>query len=122
MSEAPSKRRDIPQIMMRLERSGMFLSISVLIGNGDGTFKPQVTYATGSAPTSLVVGDLKSNKGADLVVADQGSNEVSVLRGNGDGTFKTHVTYPTGTAPYRVTIGYFDADSGYDEANTNSSR
>ncbi len=33
-------------------------TISMLRGNGDGTFQPQVTYAVGTAPHSLRAGDL----------------------------------------------------------------
>jgi hypothetical protein len=32
-------------------------NVSVLLGNGDGTFQPAVNYAVGSDPTSIGVGD-----------------------------------------------------------------
>src|SRR5579863_4060575 len=35
--------------------------VSVLLGNGDGTFQPAVNYAVGSNPMSLVVGDFNGD-------------------------------------------------------------
>ena len=73
--------------------------VSVLLGNGDGTFQPQVTYAVGSEPDALVTGDFTGDGRTDLAVANAGSNDVSVLLGNGDGTFQPQVTYAVGTGP-----------------------
>ena len=61
--------------------------VSVLLGNGDGTFQPQVTYAVGSSPYAIVAGDFNGDGQLDLAVANYGANDVSVLLGNGDGTF-----------------------------------
>ena len=67
--------------------------MSVLLGNGDGTFQNQVTYAVGSEPYAIVAGDFTGDGRTDLAVANCGSNDVSVLLGNGDGTFQNQVTY-----------------------------
>ena len=72
--------------------------MSVLLGNGDGTFQTQVTYAVGSEPDALVAGDFNGDGRTDLAVANYGANDVSVLLGNGDGTFQTQVTYAVGPA------------------------
>jgi hypothetical protein len=69
-------------------------NISLLIGNGNGTFQTGVSYATGSGPTGLAAGDLNHDGKIDLVALNS-SNSISVLLGNGDGTFQTHVDYPT---------------------------
>ena len=61
--------------------------MSVLLGNGDGTFQPQVTYAVGYTPDAIVSGDFTGNGRIDLAVANQTDNTVSVLLGNGDATF-----------------------------------
>ena len=55
--------------------------MSVLLGNGDGTFQPQVTYAVGSSPHALVAGDFTGDGRTDLAVANYDSNDVSVLAG-----------------------------------------
>ena len=44
--------------------------VSVLLGNGDGTFQTQVTYAVGSEPDALVTGDFNGDGRTDLAVAN----------------------------------------------------
>ena len=44
--------------------------VSVLLGNGDGTFQPQVTYAVGSVPIAIVAGDFNGDGRLDLAVAN----------------------------------------------------
>ena len=73
--------------------------VSVLLGNGDGTFQNQVPYATGFEPSAIVAGDFTGDGRTDLAVANYGSNDVSVLLGNGDGTFQNQVPYAAGSAP-----------------------
>jgi hypothetical protein len=53
--------------------------VSVLLGNGDGTFQNQVRYAAGTEPYGLVAGDFTGDGRTDLAVANDGSNDVSVL-------------------------------------------
>ena len=77
-------------------------TVSVLLGNGDGTFQPQVTYAVGSDPDAIVAGDFTGDGQLDLAVANCGyDDDVSVLLGNGDGTFQPQVTYAVGYGPRR---------------------
>ncbi len=75
--------------------------VGVLLGNGDGTFQPVVTYNAGGAGTdSVAVADLNGDGKLDLVVTnDCGlfcSGSVGVLLGNGDGTFQPVVIYGSG--------------------------
>jgi hypothetical protein len=94
--------------------------VSVLIGNGDGTFKPAVSYAVGVDPTSVVVGDLNNDGHPDLVVANAGSNNVSVLLGKGDGTFQPAVNYAVGADPTSVAVGDFNGDGKPDLVAANT--
>src|SRR5271157_3685277 len=93
--------------------------VSVLLGNGDGTFKNQVPYATGFEPSAIVAGDFTGDGRTDLAVANYGSNDVSVLLGNGDGTFQNQVRYAAGSAPVAVVVGDFNGDGRTDLAVAN---
>ncbi len=80
-------------------------SVSVLLGNGNGTFQAQQTFATGADPGSVTVGDVNGDGNLDLVVADfAGVNMVSVLLGNGNGTFQAQQTFATGVFPDSVAL------------------
>ncbi len=81
-------------------------NVGVLIGNGDGTFQPAVTYETGGAPNhSLEVADVNGDGKLDLIVSacaatastcGSADGAVSVLLGNGNGTFQPALTYSSG--------------------------
>jgi hypothetical protein len=54
-------------------------SVSVLLGQGDGTFQPEQRFAVGRDPWAVVVADLNGDGVPDLVTANLGSASVSVL-------------------------------------------
>ena len=62
----------------------------MLLGNGDGTFQPPITYALGGSgsPTAIVAGDFNGDgRTRPGRSPDTSPDDVSVLLGNGDGTF-----------------------------------
>lgn len=63
-------------------------SVSVLLGNGDGTFGKAAVYTAGQDPVAVAVGDFNRDGVPDVVTANQGgpAGTVSVLLGNGDGS------------------------------------
>jgi len=90
-------------------------SVSVLIGNGDGTFKSAMTYDGGIEPSSVRTGDLNGDGTIDLVVANDSTVAVSILLGNGDGSFQKSGTLSTATGPMEgAEIGDLNGDGNLD--------
>ena len=65
-------------------------TVSVFLGNGDGTFGARTSYAVGVNPYQVLAGDFNRDGNLDLAVAT--TTGVSVLFGNGDGTFQSSVS------------------------------
>jgi probable HAF family extracellular repeat protein len=97
-------------------------SVSVLLGNGDGTFRRAVNYPAGPNPYWLAVGDFNGDGNLDVVVANYTSSAVTVLLGNGDGTFQAPLTDHLGTdiLPYSLTVGDFNGDGNLDVVTANA--
>ena len=57
-------------------------NVSVLLGNGDGSFQAALDFGAGSSPRSVAVGDFNGDGRPDLAVANENSNNVSVLINN----------------------------------------
>ncbi len=95
-------------------------NISILLGNGDGTFKPQVTYTTDTAPQGIAAGDFNGDGHLDIAVTNSGSNLVSVFLGNGDGTFQPKVDYATGSQPKGIAVADLNGDTHPDIVLTNA--
>jgi len=91
-------------------------NVSILLGNGDGTFQAAVNYGVGSAPTSVAVGDFNGDGKLDLAVVNELSNNFSILLGNGDGTFQAAVNYGAGLSLFSVAVGDFNGDGKLDLA------
>ena len=76
-------------------------SVTVLLGNGDGTFQQSMSYDSGGKePSSMALADLNGDGKVDLVVTNSygASSVAGVLLGNGDGTFQHVVTHGLGGA------------------------
>jgi VCBS repeat protein/FG-GAP repeat protein len=91
-------------------------TVSVLLGNGDGTFQDAVDYSTGPSPNCVRMGDLNNDGKLDLVTTSGSSYTASVLIGNGNGTFQNKVDYGTNPNPSSVAIGDLNGDGNADLA------
>ncbi len=94
-------------------------TVSVFLGNGDGTFQTSEQYEVGDGPSALVAGDFNGDGRLDLAVANQADDTVSVLMGNGNGTFQSQVTYAVGSSPVSIVAGDFTGDGRLDLAVAN---
>jgi predicted NUDIX family NTP pyrophosphohydrolase len=94
-------------------------TVSVFLGNGDGTFKAKTDYAVGNGPDGIAAADVDGDGNLDLVVANDTGASVSVLLGNGDGTFRAHRDYGAGSFPHWISVGDFNGDKKLDLAVTN---
>ena len=87
--------------------------VSVLLGNGDGTFQAAKTIVSGGNPSWVLVGDFNHDGKPDIAVANEpnpnapltpptvggpAANSVSILLGHGDGTFAASIDTPTAGA------------------------
>ena len=94
--------------------------LTILLGNGDGTFTATATTRTGAYPSSIAVGDFNGDGIADLAVTDYVYDNATILLGNGDGTFTaTAVSPATGNGPDSVAVGDFNGDGKADLAVAN---
>ena len=97
-------------------------TVSVLLGNGDGTFQAPVNYSSGGAyAISVIVADVNGDGHFDLVVTNlclptdcdtttTYKGTVGVLLGNGDGSFRAAVNYNSNSIPTSVAIGDVNGD------------
>ena len=96
-------------------------TVSVLLGNGDGTFKAPTIYPVGSRPSRIVAGRFGSDSDLpDLAVVNDPSGTsvgaVSVLVNHGDGTFRSPVAYRAGPSPAGIALGDFASTGTLDIA------
>lgn len=95
-------------------------TVSIFIGNPDGTFAPRVDYPTGSDPVVVVTGDFNGDGKLDLVIARlivdaKEDGGVAIMLGKGDGTFQVPVDYPLATLRISaLTTGDFNGDGNLD--------
>jgi hypothetical protein len=93
--------------------------VSVLLGNGDGTFQaPRTLYiGTSESPSSVAVGDFNRDGAPDLAVANTDYETITVLLGNGDGTFLAATTIhagPAGSGQVSLAAGDLNRDEVLD--------
>jgi serine/threonine protein kinase len=89
-------------------------TVSVLLGKGDGTFRPAIEYATGKGPHAVVVADFDGDGRLDIAVSNSEDNTVGVLLGNGDGSFRSAGSHATAADPNGLAVGDFNGDGKAD--------
>jgi hypothetical protein len=98
-------------------------TVSILINNGDGTFRPHMDFATGPGPNGLAAVDWNKDGKMDLVVSNGGADaahSVSILLGNGDGTFQPHHDIAGAPNANSIAVGDFNGDGHPDIATASN--
>jgi VCBS repeat protein/Big-like domain-containing protein len=98
-------------------------TVSILINNGDGTFRAHLEFATGAGPNGVAAVDINKDGRMDLVVSNglaDAAHSISVLLGNGDGTFQAHSDISGAPSPNSIAAGDFNHDGNPDIATSSS--
>jgi hypothetical protein len=100
-------------------------TLSILLNNGNGTFKTQTTMPVGLGPTYVTAADMNRDGKMDLLVNSSEDDSFGVLLGHGDGTFRIEVAtrlgpFSTAQALQTMLVGDFQHDGKLDVITTTS--
>ncbi|MGR3278684.1 FG-GAP-like repeat-containing protein [Acaryochloris marina NIES-2412] len=103
------------------------VSISIMLGNGDGSFAAVNSLGTGILPTSgrdqeqlrLTIGDVDNDGQIDLLTTDTESSSIALFLGNGDGSFGSRLNVSTSSAPTSLVAGDLNGDGQLDLISAN---
>ncbi|MDB5293506.1 MAG: Integrins alpha chain, partial [Phycisphaerales bacterium] len=86
-------------------------TVSVLLGNGNGTFAAPTTIAVSGAPLPLATGDFNGDGKLDIVAGTTTSGSspgsISIILGNGDGTFQAAHNVTAFSSNHAIAVGHF---------------
>jgi hypothetical protein len=82
--------------------------VSVLLGNGDGTFQTAVNYPVASYLSAVAIGDFNGDGKPDLAIGS--TTGIYILIGNGDGSFQASVIYAANTNVNALVVADFNGD------------
>ena len=85
-------------------------TISVLPGNGNGTFGAQKVVSVGKGPDDVGFADFNGDGILDLAVSNYTDNTVSLVLGNAGGTYTALAPFDVGDSPYSAAVGDLDLD------------
>jgi hypothetical protein len=89
-------------------------TVSILLGNGDGTFKEQTQLHVCQEPRALVMGDFNEDGHVDVALACSGGDEISLLIGQGNGKFEEGQRYPVHRTPISLAADDLNGDHHLD--------
>jgi hypothetical protein len=102
--------------MDSVEKDG---SLEILPNLGHGVLGTGLSYNVGTGPIKVVAAHMDNMPGIDLIVANDGSNEVTVLFNDGTGSFPVQERYLSGGGTDGLAAADFDQDGDVDVAVIN---
>ena len=96
--------------------------VSILLSNGNGTFRSAVAFGVGKIPMAVATKDLNNDDILDLVVATSGADQIVVFKGQGNGLFEQAKSYPSGKGTTFVALQDVDGNGSVDIVTANSGR
>ncbi|MFN0060128.1 MAG: FG-GAP-like repeat-containing protein [Planctomycetota bacterium] len=86
-------------------------TVSVLLGNGNGSFQPQQVIPVGVGNHGIAALDVDGDGDTDLVTTNSVSDNVSLLLNNGSGVFGAATSFEGGgSGEWTISAGDFDED------------
>ncbi|TKB65272.1 MAG: VCBS repeat-containing protein [Nitrospira sp.] len=89
-------------------------TLSILLGNGDGTFLDQIQLNVCKEPRSLALGMFNRDSYPDVALACSGGDEVAILFGRADGKFEEGPRYPVHRTPIAIASEDLNGDQALD--------
>lgn len=85
--------------------------VSILLGDGDGTFAPQVTYATGTGAHGIALLDANGDAAWDFVTTAYSNSNLRLRLNDGNGAFGAPTNFDGGgNGEWPVAAGDFNND------------
>jgi len=101
-------RDGVPDLLVASTGNG---AVSVLLGEGDGSFRPADAIPAGENPVHLAAGDLDEDGRQDLVVANHETDYVTLLFGTADSfERRDHSRFTVGVSPHPHAVALADVD------------
>jgi hypothetical protein len=97
-------------------------NVSILLGNGDGTFRLIGYAGVRLGPVAITEADFNGDGYTDLAVVNSETGDISILLGRPDGTFRPGATVFVGSGPTGIKAGDFNGDGIPDLAVSNGTQ
>src|SRR5690625_5124428 len=85
-------------------------TVSIHLGNGDGTFAEPIVFDTGTNPESVAIGDIDGDGLADIAILPSYDSVANIFLSKGNGDFSERVDLSIGSSNTNREIRFADID------------